>query len=133
MPTSTAARDAVRKRTAVAQASAQLLAVAAARVMDEAKCEDILLFDVRGVSTICDFLLIGTGTSDRQMRAVSDHVEEMAAERGEKVYCVDGYRDGEWIVVDYVDVVIHLFESEKRAFYDLESMWGDCPRVEWSK
>ena len=133
MPTSTAARDAVRKRTAVAQASAKLLAVASARVMDEAKCEDILLFDVRGVSTICDFLLIGTGTSDRQMRAVSDHVEEMAAERGEKVYCVDGYRDGEWIVVDYVDVVIHLFESEKRAFYDLESMWGDCPRVEWSK
>jgi ribosome-associated protein len=132
-PTSTAAREAVRKRTKVAQAAAQQLAIASARVMDDAKCEDIIIFDVRGVSTICDYLLIGTGTSDRQMRAVADHVEEMAEARGEKVFWVDGRKDGEWIVIDYVDVMIHLFESEKRAFYDLESMWGDCPRVEWAK
>jgi ribosome-associated protein len=65
------------------------------------------------------------------MRAVADHLRELGKKRGEEPYSVSGYDEGAWIVVDYVDVVVHLFDAEKRSYYDLESLWGDCPRVEW--
>ena len=125
--------EALRLRVARAAEVARQFAIDAARIMREDQCEDILILDLRGISPICDFFVIATGTSDRQMRAVVDHIEEMGRSRGEKPYGVAGYEEGIWIVVDYVDVVMHLFDPDRRSYYDLESLWGDSPRVEWAK
>ena len=124
--------EALRVRVARAAEVAREFAIEAARIMQSDQCEDILILDLRGISPICDFFVIATGTSDRQMRAVVDHVEEMGRARGEKPYGVAGYEEGTWIVVDYVDVVMHLFDPEYRGYYDLESLWGDSPRVPWA-
>jgi len=113
--------------------AARDFAIDIARAAREDQCEDILVLDLRGISPVCDFFVIATGTSDRQMRAVVDHVEEMGKPRGEKPYGIAGYEEGAWIVVDYVDVVVHLFDPEHRLYYDLESLWGDCPRLKWER
>lgn len=107
------------------------LAIVCAKSLDQDKCEEVMILDVRGVCQICDFIVLATGTSDRQMRAAADHVDEAARERGEKVYHTSGYDEGTWIVVDFVDVVVHLFSGEMRGYYDLESLWGDGVQVEW--
>lgn len=112
---------------------AQRFAVDAARLMEDDKCEDVVVLDLRGLSPVCDFFIIGTGTSDRQMRAVSDHVIELAGRYQDEPYTVSGYEDGVWVVVDFVDVVVHLFDPERRAYYDLESLWGDGKRVPWGR
>ena len=92
----------------------------------------VVVLDLAGVSPICDFFVIATGTSDRQMRATGDHIEVMGKAQGEKPYGISGYREGTWIIVDYVDVVIHLFGADLRSYYDLESLWGDRPLVDWA-
>lgn len=120
-----------RIRPVMTNERARRFAVEAARLMRDDHFEEVVVLDLIGVSPICDFFVIGTGTSDRQMRAAADHIETMARVLGEKPYVVDGYEQGQWIIVDYVDVVIHLFNEELRLFYDLDSMWGDRPRVEW--
>ncbi len=109
-------------------------AVEVARLMDADHCEDIVVLDLRGVSPVCDYFVIATGTSDRQMQAVADHTKDLAkADSGEKPYAVDGYREGMWVVLDYVDVIVHIFDDEHRGYYDLDSLWGDCPKVEWAR
>ncbi len=115
------------------QEQARKFAIEAARLMQENKCEDISVLDLRGVSPICDYFVIATGTSDRQMRAVTDHIRDMAKKAGDKPYGVAGFEEGTWIVMDYVDVIVHLFDGEQRAYYDLDSLWGDSPAVEWEK
>lgn len=113
--------------------AARRFAVECARILHDDKCEDIVVFDLRGVSQVCDYFVIGNGTSDRQMRAVAEHIEEMARGVGEKPYGVSGYDEGTWIVIDYVDVIIHLFDEQQREYYDLDSLWGDSPAVEWKR
>lgn len=113
--------------------AARKFAIEVARHMEDDKCEDIVVLDLRGVSQVCDFFVIATGTSDRQMRAVADHLSQLGKQQGDPPYGVGGYEEGIWIVVDFVDVVIHLFDEEHRRFYDLESLWGDGPRIEWMR
>ncbi len=113
--------------------AAQQFAIESARLMFDAKCEDVVVLDLRGVSPICDFFVIGTGTSDRQMRAVGDHIEQLGKAQNDPPYGVSGTEEGAWIIVDFVDVVIHLFDAEHRIYYDLDSLWGDGPSVEWKK
>jgi ribosome-associated protein len=113
--------------------AARNFAVACAKLMRDDHCDEIVVLDLLGVSPICDYFVIGTGTSDRQMRAVADHIRQMAKTCGETPYCIDGYEEGVWIIVDFVDTVIHLFDEERRLFYDLESLWGDRPTIDWTK
>lgn len=120
-----------RKRPQMTSEVARTFAIDCARILRDDKCEDIVVLDLRGVSPICDFFVIATGTSDRQMRAVTDHVKHMAKERGESPYNVSGYDESTWIVMDYVDVILHLFDGDQRAYYDLDSLWGDSPHVNW--
>lgn len=122
-----------RKRPQMSSEAAREFAIEAARIMEDDKCEDIVVLDLRGISPICDFFVIATGSSDRQMRAVVDHVKQMAKGRGESPFSISGYTESTWIVVDYVDVILHLFAEEQRGYYDLESLWGDSPRVEWER
>ncbi|MCB9853052.1 MAG: ribosome silencing factor [Phycisphaerales bacterium] len=120
-----------RKRPQMNSEVARVFAIDCAKLLRDDKCEDIVLLDLRGVSPICDFFVIATGTSDRQMRAVADHVKMMGKDRGEAPYSVSGYDESTWIVMDYVDVIIHLFDPEQRTYYDLDSLWGDSPHVSW--
>jgi ribosome-associated protein len=122
-----------RVRPAMTNESARRFAIDCARLMRDDHCEEVVVLDLLGVSPICDYFVIGTGTSDRQMRAVADHIEVMGRQRGEKPYVVEGYEEGVWIIVDYVDTVVHLFDEERRLYYDLDSLWGDRPRINWAE
>jgi len=108
-------------------------AVEAARLLDDRHFEDIHLMDVRGLSQVCDYVLIGSGTSDRQMKAVAAELEDLGEEHGSKVFRSSRDDGGTWIVVDFVDLVAHLFEPNQRAYYDLETLWSDAERVDWRR
>jgi ribosome-associated protein len=103
----------------------------AARIAEEMHAEEMLILDLRGISSVADFFVIGTGTSDRQMRAIADQIEQYGRGIGQKPYGRSGYDSPSWLLLDYVDVVIHLFDPAKRHYYDLELLWGDAPRIDW--
>ncbi len=84
-----------------------------------------------GLSPITDFMVIGTGTSPRQMRAVCDQLEEIAEPQGHLKISRNGDDSSQWIVIDFVDVVCHVFSTEARMFYDLDNLWGDAKRIDW--
>ncbi len=108
-------------------------AIEAARLVRDDKCEDVVLLDVREYSQITDFIIIGTGTSDRQMHSVLQHVEDMGKERKMTAFRSNTDDRSTWLLMDFVDVVVHLFEPNTRAHYDLEMLWGDAPRLEWER
>lgn len=96
------------------------------------KAENIVLLDVRGLASFTDFLVISSGTSDRQVRAVGEHIEEKVKEaHGPRTIGREGYEQGEWVLVDFGEVVVHLFTDEERRAFDLENLWGDAPRLRW--
>ncbi len=87
--------------------------------------------DMGGLSPITDYLVIGTGTSPRQMRTVCDQLEELAEPRGHHKLSRSGDESGQWIVIDFVDVVCHVFSQEGRMFYDLDNLWGDARQLHY--
>lgn len=101
-----------------------------ARLAADNHAEDVTILDLRGLSAVADFFVIATGTSDRQMRAIADQVEELGDKVGQRRYGLSGYESATWLLLDYVDVVLHLFDAERRQYYDLELLWGDAPRVD---
>ena len=105
-------------------------ALAVARAGLEKKAEDIIIFDVRGLSSYADYLVLLTADSDRQAGAIADHVDQQLKEAGHAKIAVEGYETGNWIIVDYGDVVTHVMGRETRIFYDLEGLWADAPRIE---
>ena len=111
---------------------ARAFAIDVARLAAGMQVGDVVVLDLRGLSSVADYFVIGTGTSDRQMHAVLDRIEQLAAAAGRRPYGIADARDASWIVADYVDVVVHLFDARHRAYYDLDSLWGDAPRVCWS-
>ena len=111
--------------------TARELAVAAARLAKHDNCQKIVVLDLRGVSPITDYFVIATGTSDRQMRSVADDIANHGRTIGQKLWKMAGQDTAEWIVMDFVDVVVHLFDEEHRRYYDLELMWGEAPKVRW--
>jgi len=129
----TAAASARDEARAQARAEARATAVAMARAVADAKCDDVLVIDVRGLSQLTDYIVIASGSSDRQMRTAAQEATEAAEGAGERVFGVSADDGAHWIVVDLVDVVLHLFEPAARAHYDLESLWGDGPRVPWRR
>jgi len=119
--------------------TARRLAVAMARVCAENRCRDVAVMDLRNLSPVTDFFVVATGTSPRQMRAAAERALEAAAAIGQRPFGVEGLQTMEgdeaarWLLIDYVDVVVHVFAAESRAFYDLELLWGDAPRVNWQR
>lgn len=100
-----------------------------AELAAERRADHILVLDLRSLSTIADFFVIASADADVQLRATADRIQEGLEEHGERVWHAEGYEAGQWIVLDYVDVVCHLFLKEKRTFYQLERLWGDAPRI----
>ncbi len=115
----------VKKQTREAKA----FALAAAEVAAGRRCKDIVVLDLKGKSPATDYFVIATGTSDRQMRAVADEICEEARERGLQRFGRAGYEQARWILLDFIDVVIHIFDREYRDYYDLELLWGDAERL----
>ena len=115
----------IRTRSKGDPAASQAFAVDLARECVLDKCQDVVALDVRGLSQVCDFIVIASGTSDRQMKSVAQGLEDLGKGRGSPPFRSDRDTGTTWIVVDFVDVVVHLFEPEQRAYYDLESLWAD--------
>jgi ribosome-associated protein len=107
------------------------LGIEAARLAHHTRCHNVIILDMANVSAVTDFHVIATGTSARQMRSVCDEIDELAATMGFPSFHRSGYEGETWIAVDYVDVVLHIFNQEARLYYDLENLWGDAKRVEW--
>ena len=110
---------------------AKKLALLAAKLAAERHCTDITVLDLRGISPATDYFVIATGTSDRQMRTVADEVSEEAKKMGFQRFGRAGYEQARWILLDFVDVVIHIFDSEYRDYYDLDLLWGDAKKLKW--
>jgi len=119
------------KKPTMPESDAEKLAIEAARIARDDNCEDIVVLDLRGISPVTDFFVIGTGTSDRQIRATCDSIARHGKNTGQKVWKIAGEDKGDWIVMDFVDIVVHLFDSEHRDYYDLEMIWGEVPRIAW--
>ena len=92
--------------------------------LDDDKAEDIVAIDLRGKSTIADYMVIATGRNSRQLAAMASHLDEKLTKAGIKRVSVEGKNQGDWVLLDGGDVVVHLFRPEVRTFYALEKMWG---------
>ena len=92
--------------------------------LDDDKGEDIVVIDLRGKSTIADFMVIATGRNSRQLAAMASHLDAKLTKAGVKRIAVEGAAQGDWVLLDGGDVVVHLFRPEVRTFYALEKMWG---------
>lgn len=104
----------------------------AARAADDKLATDTLVIDVGDVLAITDHFVITSGANNRQVRAIADAVEEqLTLAGGPKPRRIEGRDTLDWVLMDYGDFVVHVFSAEARAFYQLERLWGDRPRVEW--
>ncbi len=106
------------------------LAAAAARIADAKKGEDVRVYDVSEQIKIADFFVIVTGTSRPHVKAIQNELHVLLKELGEQHARAEGTELGWWVLLDYGDVVIHVFDEETRAYYDLERLWGNAPRLE---
>ncbi len=119
-----------QQKLEIQTAAAAAFAASAARLLIDRHCDDVVLLDVSTVSQVCDFVLIGTGTSDRQMKSVADELVDLGKEAGLPAFRKSVDTGATWIVSDFITVVAHLFEPQLRAYYDLEDLWADARRVE---
>ena len=105
-------------------------ALAAARVADETRGTDVHVLDLRGLTDVFDYFVLATGSSRRQLHAMADEIElVMKKEMHDTRRGSEGYEEGRWIVLDYGDVVVHLFDAESRDYWDLENLWSGCKTV----
>jgi ribosome-associated protein len=107
--------------------SARQLALRAIELAQSKKAEDITLMDLREVTNFADYFVLCTAHSDAQMKAVADAIQDGLAEEKHKVWHAEGYEVRSWILLDYVQVVVHVFLPETRSYYALERLWGDAP------
>jgi ribosome-associated protein len=98
----------------------------------EKKAIDLTVLDLRGVATFTDFFIISTGANKRQMQAISDEVVDQLKRRGSPAARVEGYQAAEWILIDYGDFIVHVFDEKARRFYDLEYLWREAKRLDVS-
>ncbi|MFH0778052.1 MAG: ribosome silencing factor [Candidatus Eisenbacteria bacterium] len=102
------------------------LAKEAARLALSKKAEDVVILDLRELSAVTDFFVVCSGSSDVHVRAISDAIEKGLAEKDVKKWHIEGYSHRRWVLLDYVDVVVHIFYHKTREFYMLERLWGDA-------
>jgi ribosome-associated protein len=100
----------------------------AAELAMERKAAELVVLDLRGISSATDFFLLGSGSSDTQVRSIAEHIVEELRGEGVRVGHVEGLEGGHWVLIDYIDFVVHVFHPQARSFYQLESLWGDAPR-----
>ena len=107
-------------------------AVAAAQAAAAKQAADIAILDVRDLIVITDYFVIATGSTERQVKTIVDEVERVLREAHDvKPVRREGDADARWVLLDYIDVVVHVFAEAEREYYDLERLWADAPRVDW--
>ena len=106
-----------------------MLAQRAASICVDHKANDVVVLSLEGVSDMTDFFVIASGTSDTHVRALGEHVQEGLKRDGQSAHHVEGMTQGRWVLLDYVDFVVHLFHPSLRSFYQLERLWGDAQVV----
>ena len=109
---------------------ARTLAKRIADLMISKKAQDVVILDLKKLTSAADYFVICTADSDTQVRAIADAVRDGMEESDERVWHYEGYQALKWIVLDYVDVVAHIFYKEDRSFYNLERLWGDAKKTE---
>ena len=100
---------------------------------DNKKAHDLVALDISEIATFADYFLLCTGDSSRQMQAIADEVEKQLKASGIRPSHVEGYQNSEWILMDYIDLVVHIFSKTARAYYDLERLWRDGKKLDTDK
>lgn len=100
--------------------------------LSERKPEDVMILDVRGLTSFTDAFIIASGRSTRQVSSIGQHIDMEMKKKGVKAFSVDGLEEGRWVLLDYGDVIIHVFYDEVRRFYNLEGLWADARRVDFA-
>lgn len=106
-------------------------AVLAARCLEGKKASEIIVLEISAITSIADYFVIATGDSKRQIKACADHIDESLSKKGEKAHHVEGVVNLEWVLMDYGDVIVNIFDNEARLYYGLERLWGDAPRINY--
>ena len=113
----------------MAEQAAKEMAKLAFNALEEKKAVDIKLIDISEVSVLADYFIIASGTNRNQVQALADNVEETLHKAGHPVKQTEGYRTANWVLMDYGDIIVHVFDSENRLFYDLERIWRDGKNI----
>lgn len=116
----------------MAQMSGKELAELVVRALDSKKGKHIKALETEALTTLAEYFVICTGTSNTQIKALADAVEQALSDAGEEPHHIEGHRDGTWVLMDYSAVVVHIFTEEAREFYDLERLWKDANDVDLS-
>ena len=103
----------------------KMMAQIACKAIDDKKGQDIKIIDIHNVSVIADYFVIASGTNSNQVQAIVDNVEEQLGRAGFEAKQIEGNRNSSWILMDYGDVIVHVFDEENRLFYDLKRIWRD--------
>lgn len=113
----------------MAEHAAKEMARLAYNALEDKKAVDIKLIDISGVSVLADYFIIASGTNRNQVQALADNVDETLHKAGYPVRQTEGYRTANWVLMDYGDIIVHVFDSENRLFYDLERIWRDGKNI----
>ncbi|HOE16935.1 MAG TPA: ribosome silencing factor [Syntrophorhabdaceae bacterium] len=108
-------------------------AAACARLADEKKAKDILVLELIGLTDITDYFVLASGTSERHIKTIVDSVTKGMKEEGVRPYTTEGYYEGRWAIIDYQNVIVHVFLENLRELYDLESLWIEAERYRLNK
>jgi ribosome-associated protein len=106
-------------------------ALLCARVADENKGKDTLVLDMRGITPLYDFFVLTTGNSRRQIHTIAEEVDAALHSAGDQRLSIEGFEASRWVVQDYGDLVVHVFDPDSREYYALEELWADAVRVDW--
>jgi ribosome-associated protein len=121
----------VRSEPASRSEAAVDRAVLCARVAEDNKARDIVVLDMRGITPLYDYFVIVTGISRRQIHTLAEEIDAELRTLGEERLSIEGYEASRWVVQDYGDLVVHVFDPETRQYYGLEDLWADAPRLDW--
>jgi ribosome-associated protein len=109
------------------------IAITCAKIADEKKALDIVILDVDKISSITDYFVICSAINERQLHAIADEIDKQMKKISVNKFGMEGYREAKWVLIDYGDLIVHVFEKEIRNYYDLELLWGDAPKVTWQE
>jgi ribosome-associated protein len=102
-------------------------------VASENKGRNVLVLDMRGITPLYDFFVLATGASRRQIHTITEEIDDAMHAAGDRRLSVEGYESSRWVVQDYGDVIVHVFDDAAREYYAMEELWADAPRVDWER
>ena len=123
----TATSDSIRTNLSLEQA------IQCARIAEDNKAKDVVILDLRGITPIFDFFILMTGASRRQIHTLAEEIDAYLRSQDERRLSIQGYQASRWVVQDYGDLVVHVFDQESREYYALEDLWADAKHVDWKR